>query len=34
MKGGIKMKEIELVVDKKYELLKDDYIKVGERTAY
>lgn len=28
------MKEIELVVDKKYELLKDDYIKVGERTAY
>ena len=28
------MKEIELVVDKKYELLKDDYIKVGERTVY
>lgn len=28
------MKELELIVDKKYELLKDDYIKVGERTAY
>lgn len=28
------MKELELIADKKYELLKDDYIKVGERTAY
>lgn len=28
------MKELELIADKKYELLKDDYVKVGERTAY
>ena len=28
------MKELELIADKKYELLKDDYIKVGERTVY
>lgn len=28
------MKELELIADKKYELLKDDYIKLGESTAY
>ena len=28
------MKELELVIERKYELLKDDYIKLGESTAY